>query len=465
MIAPAATTPKARLKKIASDAGVPLQDVLVLASQNDPFNCGGPAQVEQAEWFATNWLLRMGDERAHIRKFHYRNISQPEPILMPDGTPYQNTESCWQKLQTWSKFARYLGLIDPLQIIDNRNPAPHLFAPEPMSPALPSWEIEEWCGFNLPAINASFWTDFGMPTACAEGYTYGPGEQPCLTELWVEKSTMDEDLIPICRQLGANLVTSTGFASVTGAITTFSRAGAWAALGRPVRIFYLSDFDPAGDSMPAAVSRQLEFWHEQFGDGVDIKLTPLALTKSQVDHYSLPTIPIKESDKRQAAFKSRHGVDGAVELDALEAIYPGELARIVHEAISQYRDDDLENDLIEASITAANVVDREWNQHIAPLKLQADDLDRRAVELAEKFRPRVDELSAEFDGAMQAINDEAEKLEAAVNAVIENADLKISLPHRPTASVNAPDESNWLFSSDRTFGEQLQRYKSHKDGK
>ena len=44
----------------------------------------------------------------------------------------------------------------------------------------------------------------------------------------------------------------------------------------------------------------------------------MALTKAQVEHYNLPTIPIKESDKRKDAFKDRHGVDGAVELDAAQ---------------------------------------------------------------------------------------------------------------------------------------------------
>ena len=47
---------------------------------------------------------------------------------------------------------------------------------------------------------------------------------------------------------------------------------------------------------------------------------------------------------------------------------------------------------------------------------------------------------------------------------IENTDLRIHLPHRPTASLQQPDESSWLYSSDRTFGEQLHQYRSHREG-
>jgi hypothetical protein len=187
-------TPKSLLKQLANDAGVRLQDLLVLASANDPFNCGGPEQVKQAEWFAAIWSRFMGEKSGHLRKLHYKLVSQVTPILKPDGTVYQNTEADWQRLQTWSKFARYLGLVDPRQIVDQRNPDPHLFAPHPVDPEEPSWSIESWHGFDLPSIPTQLWTDFSLPVAIVEGYQYHAGEQPYLLELWEEKSTMDDDL-------------------------------------------------------------------------------------------------------------------------------------------------------------------------------------------------------------------------------------------------------------------------------
>jgi hypothetical protein len=89
--------------------------------------------------------------------------------------------------------------------------------------------------------------------------------------------------------------------------------------------------------MPVAVARQMEFWRQDDAPGADIKLTPLALTRDQVITYQLPRLPIKESDVRQAGFEERYGA-GAVEWEALEALYPGVLADLVRDAIAPYRD-------------------------------------------------------------------------------------------------------------------------------
>lgn len=55
---------------------------------------------------------------------------------------------------------------------------------------------------------------------------------------------------------------------------------------------------PAGDAMAVAVARQIGYWRARFAPDVEIKLQPIALTKSQVDTWDLPTIPIKRSDLR-----------------------------------------------------------------------------------------------------------------------------------------------------------------------
>ena len=56
---------------------------------------------------------------------------------------------------------------------------------------------------------------------------------------------------------------------------------------------YVSDFDPAGDSMPVAVARQAQFWADQLGIGQRITVQPVALTRAQVRGHALPPIPIK----------------------------------------------------------------------------------------------------------------------------------------------------------------------------
>jgi hypothetical protein len=94
--------------------------------------------------------------------------------------------------------------------------------------------------------------------------------------------------------------------------------------------------------MPISVARKAEFYQrndQQFRD-LDIKLQPLVLTAGQVVDYNLPRVPVKASDKRKAGWEASHG-QGQVELDALEALYPGTLSQIVKEAILQYYDPDL----------------------------------------------------------------------------------------------------------------------------
>jgi hypothetical protein len=56
------------------------------------------------------------------------------------------------------------------------------------------------------------------------GYDYHATDQPYHLELWIEKSTMDDVLVPICEELHVNLVTSVGFQSITGVVRLLQRA-------------------------------------------------------------------------------------------------------------------------------------------------------------------------------------------------------------------------------------------------
>ena len=64
---------------------------------------------------------------------------------------------------------------------------------------------------------------------------------------------------------------------------------------------------------------------------VDVQLYQIALTQDQCNEFRLPRIPIKSSDAGKCNFERRHGC-GAVELDALEVLHPGELVQIVSDA-------------------------------------------------------------------------------------------------------------------------------------
>jgi hypothetical protein len=74
---------------------------------------------------------------------------------------------------------------------------------------------------------------------------------------------------------------------------------------KPLRILYISDFDPGGRSMPLAVARKIEFWINTKEIDLDAAVEPLALLPEQVEHYRLPKVPIKETERRSANFEKR----------------------------------------------------------------------------------------------------------------------------------------------------------------
>src|SRR5258708_9790040 len=101
------------------------------------------------------------------------------------------------------------------------------------------------------------------------------------------------------------------------------------------------DLDRAGKSMPWAGARKIEFLVRTLGLNVDVRVFPAVLTLEQIQYYSLPRTPIKETERRRVDFETRHG-EGAVELDALEALYPGELQTVLSRYLDCYYDASLD---------------------------------------------------------------------------------------------------------------------------
>jgi hypothetical protein len=75
--------------------------------------------------------------------------------------------------------------------------------------------------------------------------------------------------------------------------------------------------------MPVAMARKIEHNLRTNAPDLDIQVRVVLLTKEQCEEYRLPRSPIKESERRAARFEERFG-EGTTELDALEALHPGE---------------------------------------------------------------------------------------------------------------------------------------------
>jgi hypothetical protein len=453
------------IKALAKERRCPVPDLLALGRGNDPFYAGAAGYRIWGEWFARLWQEHDLPDGTHVRRVHYRLISLKEPVLRADGKLYVNDGDSWAKLQNASKWARHLGLLDAKAFEDRRNPDPHLFADYAFIPT-PAWSVDPierpW---ELPRIRTDLgqYLYFSIPRPQVQGYSYEIGDQPYHLEVWIEKSTMNDELVPVCRDLDANLVTSVGFQSITSAVKLLERLihiGLTLRRYQPARIFYIADFDPAGDSMPVAVARQLEFYRQRYLPGADIKLTPLALTRAQVIEYRLPRKPIeKVKDPRKANFEEAYG-EGAVELDALEALHPGVLARIVRTALEPYRDETLPARMMETQEVAEDVLRQAWDASMGPHFRHLEEIKRQARKIYERYRKELERLDAQLAGELAPLAVKLADEFHAIQAATDN--LKVALPNRPEATVDPPNEDGWLFDSSRDYLEQLAVYKARR---
>lgn len=432
------------IKRLAKEQGVSVTDLIVLAPKNDPFYRGTKGDVEKAQWFADLWGRFGYTSGVHLRRVHYQLVSQDPPLLRPDGKPYENTERDWDYLGLASLCARYLGLVDPGDFVDRRNPDPIIHAHYwDWEDPTPTYRVAEvWGGFDIEMPEFP-----SLPGFKVGGYTEG-NLQPYHIEVWVEKSTMNDVLIPLCSRYGVNLVTGVGEMSVTAALALVRRVK---RADRPCRIFYVSDFDPAGYGMPVSVARKVEFFLQDRGLDLDIRLEPVALTRDQVRAYNLPRTPIKDTELRKGAFEDVHG-EGAVELDALEALHPGALAGIVREAILGYYDTQIE---------------RKAREQREALEEALEDTRSDALE---DLGPEIEKLQAEFDAAVssfeEAIAGLRDRLGALRREILDRLEaVEVDLDDYPLPDPRTVAEGNGvLFDSTRDYFDQLGYYKARRNG-
>jgi hypothetical protein len=343
---------KALSKKLRRNA----PGLLVQTGDNDPFNVNVARRVALAEWFGKVWDRFGFGAGTHLRRVHYRLVPQAEPVLMANGAPYENTQECWQAPIWAGRDARYLGLVNMSDFSDQRNGETVLNDAEEASDA--SLDIIEANSFELPAPPKLQLTP---PTIL----------QPYNIEIIAEKSTIDDVLHPLGEEYGVRVTSCSGDVSLTRCFEIVQRAQA--AEGRPTSVFYISDFDPGGMNMPVAAARKIEFIVRTDDLDVDIQLMPIVLTHDQCVEYRLPRTPLKDTERRAAAFEDRFGA-GATELYALEALHPELLREILVENIERYYDTTLTDRISEIESDFDPEVDEVNNAALASYAGQLDEL-------------------------------------------------------------------------------------------
>jgi hypothetical protein len=231
-----------------------------------------------------------------IRQIFYRLVGAHE---------YEKTERAYERLCEHLARARRARLI-PMDVI--RDDGGIIAAPD-------HWENSEQFWATVRGIAKNFTLDRGA------------GQSTRLVAI-CEAGGMVPQLARIANPYGVSVMSGGGFDSLTD---KHKFAAALASYGRPTVVQHIGDHDPSGVSMFLAFLEDVEAFTRDLGGCATF--TRLAVTPAQIQQYSLPTAPPKDTDRR--AF---NGLTCQA-----EALAPDVLAQILRDAIESRVDLDVLN--------------------------------------------------------------------------------------------------------------------------
>ena len=140
-------------------------------------------------------------------------------------------------------------------------------------------------------------------------------QQPVRIEVWSEKGTVRGTLAPVLKEYGVTFQVFHGYGSAT-----IVRDAALDSTDdpRPLKVFYVGDWDPSGLHMSAVdLPQRLRRY------GGSVELVRLALTRDDIRRKGkLPSFPLasKRADPRFRWYRDATGLDKCWELDALSPV-------------------------------------------------------------------------------------------------------------------------------------------------
>lgn len=438
------------IKALSKELGIRATDLIAMTPQADPFYAGLPARQAEARWFAELWERFGWGQGQHLRRAHYQLVVLAEPVMKPTGDSYVNDGASWGLLKRASLAARYHNLIPAGSLIDRKNPTPLIFAVNnTIAGAVPKVEMI----FRNPGWQSDLPADLDLsdelypPRFSIDHIDDG---QPFLVELWIEKTTQNDILVPVASRLGVNLVPGQGDTSEIQARAAVERA---IEARRPMRILYISDFDPRGHKMPVGLARKIEFLLREGDLDLDITLTPIILTPEQCEHYALPRKPFEKGGA--GSFEEQFG-EGGTELDALEAIHPGEIARIVEQEVCRYIDPTLSSRCRSTYWDVERWL-RDHSEEIRePFEEDISGINQRYVDIRKMLQDAIDEAKDD----MADLRDDAIKLWDQVAKKLEESGIpEISEESIPFARAATPPAAP-LFDSRRDYLDQIDHYRA-----
>jgi hypothetical protein len=139
-------------------------------------------------------------------------------------------------------------------------------------------------------------------------------------EVWCESRSIASVIQRDCNDLAVSLYPCGGFSSISfvhDAVEEINeRKGS-----KPVTVFYIGDYDPAGVLIDVALEREMRL---HLKEGIDFRFVRLGITQEQIEEYDLPEKPRKSTDKR-----ALH-IEKTVEAEAMPA---GVLRQILRNAV------------------------------------------------------------------------------------------------------------------------------------
>lgn len=174
-------------------------------------------------------------------------------------------------------------------------------------------------------------------------------------EVFIEKKALQGVFKPICQKYEVALNPCKGYPSLTFLYDAAKRFKNRSSEGKTPVILYFGDYDPSGEDIPRSIEKNL--WDL----GVeDLVLKRFALLENQVVDWSLPPAPAKKGDPRSANWDGL----GQVELDAVE---PKKLQRLCTDAIKEFFDTELYDELMTLQDNETPIYREELKDYIRTL--------------------------------------------------------------------------------------------------
>lgn len=372
---------RSALNTIAADLNIRYTDLKAIT--NDPLKkIDSTADIRDARWLAEQVHRFVRVDTLHPRALHYALASAE--VRKPNGATYMNRDENVNWLERVASRARWLGYIPWEMISDSRSKGASIRTHEPPDPR-PYINVD--LNVYLPDEN-----DLCPRPRLANFF----GVQPYRLVLITEKDSCEPVLAPIAERFNTDLYLIKGDTSDTR-IWEMARSGS--EDGRPMRIFYVSDCDPAGYNMPGVLAHKLRCFKELFYENLSFEVHRVALTPEQVATHGLPSSALKDGERRAGLWRRQMGCE-QTEIDALAQLQPELLRQIVTDAVNMFYDDTLKRRAAAAESDwqrqAQEIIDQRIGDEGYALRdhalQQLDSIQRQVEQLTEDFRIDADDF-------------------------------------------------------------------------